>query len=271
MLTMRNRKITFLDLPGEILNLIYGFALTGDDPLHHRVVHSREGFYDSECNSKAKEFNQLQHVCVQLREETAGLELRHNDLVFYGEDGARRFQDFAQYLPVSWRARLRNIFITEPQETVMLHGISLRRLHKEAISPLLALCKSLPFMVIYIELSDTEAIKLGMRGILEKAMEAIVVRNGSMPEELNSYEKRYGFLPSWQAKDSDLYIKDCPHNFRFKPVGKFDEQALRQFIVEDDHDLVGLDTDMCVCLAKRWYLEGFLSEDERALLARCYC
>jgi hypothetical protein len=266
MLTMRNRKITFCNLPGEIRNLIYGFALTDDDPLHHRVVRSREGFYNSECNSEAKEFNQLQYVCKQLRKETAGLELRHNDLVFYGEDGARRFQDFAQSLLPPWRARLRNIFITEPQETVMSHGISLRRLHKGAISPLLALCKSLPFLVIYIELSDSEATEIGMSGILETAMEAIVVRNGSMPEELNSYEERYGFPPSWNAEDSDRYIEDCPPNLRFKPVGKFDEQALRHFIVEDDHDLAGLDTDMCVSLAARWYLEGFLSKEERLLL-----
>ncbi|KAF2649551.1 hypothetical protein K491DRAFT_683736 [Lophiostoma macrostomum CBS 122681] len=78
----------FLELPGELRNQIYDFALYEPDGLHYQYQLHDESFklYRSSCKredvAKHTEANQLKYVCRQLYAETAGYGLGLNSLKF---------------------------------------------------------------------------------------------------------------------------------------------------------------------------------------------
>jgi hypothetical protein len=284
MLTMSNRKTTFLDLPRELRDLIYCFALTHNKPLLYqlpnaRVERCKEGFYDSENDNK--EFDQLQYVCQQVRKETASLVVRHNDLVFCsqprelpsrfdkGRDvkdestfipGAHLFHDFADSLSSRRRKQLRAIYITAPLPSAPLHkddyGPVRLPADKKDVKALFALCKSLPSMFVYVDLLNSEPIWMDIALFLDLALGTILERGGSFPKELDSYRESHGPPIGWDPKSSHRYCGKPPTNFRFKPQGKFDEISFLKSIRDDAYD-VNVATETLVSLAVKWYSEGF--------------
>jgi len=81
---LNSTKAGFLDLPAELRYDIYRLALTNKTPLfaelnwpRGRVLLSASGSVNID---PTQEFNQLKYVCHQLNKETAGLELKYNDL-----------------------------------------------------------------------------------------------------------------------------------------------------------------------------------------------
>ena len=80
-----------LDLPAELRNTIYGLALTHSKPLHYRkpkgdgdksYLYLPEAPSQQVHDQKPVEYNQLKYVNKQLYAETAGLELKFNDITF---------------------------------------------------------------------------------------------------------------------------------------------------------------------------------------------
>ncbi|KAF2640341.1 hypothetical protein P280DRAFT_507848 [Massarina eburnea CBS 473.64] len=75
-----------MDLPGEIRNLIYEFALTSPSPLHYREPISdttKPLIYEPATEySQAAEINQIKYVNKRLYAETAGLEVVFNTILF---------------------------------------------------------------------------------------------------------------------------------------------------------------------------------------------
>ncbi|PSN61507.1 hypothetical protein BS50DRAFT_680913 [Corynespora cassiicola Philippines] len=112
----------FLDLPGEIRNRIYEYALASDSgQLDYRItLHLRFQDYNRlKETAVAKkenlimrkrsiipapmhgkiEFNRLEYVCKQLHKETAGIELKYNEVVFTTwADHMSEFSVYCRYL-----------------------------------------------------------------------------------------------------------------------------------------------------------------------------
>ncbi|KAF2478366.1 uncharacterized protein BDR25DRAFT_365582 [Lindgomyces ingoldianus] len=100
-----------LRLPPELRNLIYQFALSEPGSLryhHDKHLVTRAKLYASQ--NAADEFNQLKFVSRQMYMETAGLELRYNDLHFpfdqerslHGVHMFLSFRDICSPIHQSW-------------------------------------------------------------------------------------------------------------------------------------------------------------------------
>ena len=133
-MTTQNTYSQFLELPAELRLMIYSYALTNSVPVLATVVsintddgsiqipkiyaqeehHTR---YTLETPQTPKaEFNQLRYVCRLLCQDTRGLSLRYNDLVFMKEPGTRTPAQaicarFLEAIPASAQARIRQITV----------------------------------------------------------------------------------------------------------------------------------------------------------------
>lgn len=102
----------FLDLPGELRNLVYELVLTSDHdvgatvPTNHPSNPSLLNADDiivigklilevgqAGVPSPAKKLNQLKYVCRQLRKETAGIEIKYNTITFADTHRAKDFYE----------------------------------------------------------------------------------------------------------------------------------------------------------------------------------
>lgn len=97
---------TFLQLPSEIRNLIYKYALTSDIPLHAKGGRTENGHLAVEINPPRDVWviNQLKGVNRQLRRETFALEYQYNLLMFnsvitYCNDAIMDLLHFLMHLP----------------------------------------------------------------------------------------------------------------------------------------------------------------------------
>ncbi|KAF2478368.1 uncharacterized protein BDR25DRAFT_188913, partial [Lindgomyces ingoldianus] len=83
----RRKVSALLQLPGEIRNKIYEFALYEPAGIQYRYwtnrTHKKPIFFvDQKTSTEPQEFNQLKYVCGKLHTETAGIEIKFNNLIF---------------------------------------------------------------------------------------------------------------------------------------------------------------------------------------------
>lgn len=183
----------FLQLPTELRLSIYSYALTNSVPVlattvsintNHGTIpipklyaqeehHTR---YNLETPKVPKlEFNQLRYVCHLLCQETRGLSLRQNDLVFMNEPGtatpAREVcAQFLETMPVSAEARIRQMTLIEGSREEPLAKLRISRDHWYKIGQLLTggerpviygFCRANPAAKVILR-SDTRRVnKLG--------------------------------------------------------------------------------------------------------------
>ncbi|KAH7079750.1 hypothetical protein FB567DRAFT_552146 [Paraphoma chrysanthemicola] len=89
----KSKPTHLFDLPAEMLNMIYEYALTTDNG-HLETEILRPNYWEPDDTRKTRirpfldpyrtyeEFNTLKYVCKKFYEETTGLELQYNTLVF---------------------------------------------------------------------------------------------------------------------------------------------------------------------------------------------
>jgi hypothetical protein len=114
-------QCTFLTLPGDVRSRIMEYALTSSAALHHvspletplkgvvrpfsavmaaRLCAKRPILVDPQSETgDGVEFNQIKYVCRQAYAETAGHELRFNDIIIAGEDSTcKQLLQFGEYI-----------------------------------------------------------------------------------------------------------------------------------------------------------------------------
>ncbi|KAI4953366.1 hypothetical protein J4E86_006909 [Alternaria arbusti] len=83
---------SLLDLPRELRNIIYEYALTEEDGL---LVQEWPTMHPKAAGAKyGTDANQLKFTCRQLYTETTGLGLRYNKVTFGGPCGFESFEGF---------------------------------------------------------------------------------------------------------------------------------------------------------------------------------
>jgi hypothetical protein len=114
-------QCTLLTLPGDVRSRIMEYALTSSAPLHlvsplktapkgavrpfsavmaARLCAKRPILVDPQSETgDGVEFNQIKYVCSQLKAETAGHELRFNDIIIAGEDSTcKQLLQFGEHI-----------------------------------------------------------------------------------------------------------------------------------------------------------------------------
>jgi hypothetical protein len=121
----------FSQLPGELRNKVYEYALTEENGLIFQIENNvgilRSGTVTTEVAPECAHMNpsphaqpytasanQLQYVSRQLRAETKGLGIRFNDITFVGEKAIKHAVRFLKVLPPSELRYLRTITIRGP-------------------------------------------------------------------------------------------------------------------------------------------------------------
>ena len=112
----KDEACPLMALPGELLNQIYGFTLSEPGGLHYATV-SMDSDHDTKprlCTSKRIGANMLQYTSKQLRNDTRGLGLRFNHLIFKQktvECTVVSCATFLEQMAKRWYPCLRNIFM----------------------------------------------------------------------------------------------------------------------------------------------------------------
>ncbi|OSS49087.1 hypothetical protein B5807_05319 [Epicoccum nigrum] len=108
--------MNFLNLPGELRNMIYSYALSYNSPLTIRAQGSKFHTYhhNRTTNTRKRVVENLPLVCKQLRYETQGLVYSCNDIAFDSPLKAMRTCSmFLRRAPESVQNRLRRVIVVE--------------------------------------------------------------------------------------------------------------------------------------------------------------
>ncbi|KAI4667099.1 uncharacterized protein J4E79_001783 [Alternaria viburni] len=144
-----------LDLPAELRNTIYQLALTHSEPLHYRMpkdgedkpyLYHREAPFQQGDDEKLVEYNQLKYVNKQLYAETAGLELKFNDVTLSESSGHESPSDmltaWVSSISIAKRSWIKTISITcDKYDPKCFDSES-----AEAVARLARLCNDIPTM-----------------------------------------------------------------------------------------------------------------------------
>ena len=248
-------------LPGEILNLIYEFALTHDKPLFclfPKRIGEKAAFYTksiepcgccefrfqctcTECYFQY-EFNMLKYVCRKFYEETAGLELRYNNLTFgkafdfnYTAISAAATFSMFYYCTISlpWQASLRKVYIRHhrPVTSSIYKGRRYTLVSLESDAPrrdeLSRLCIENPHLTVFHEIHG-----LGMwlgPDFINTGLTVQAAGRGDVAKGIfNPFPTCQGstWLDNVETLRHAFFSdQDAPPNLRFLPQGKWHEEA----------------------------------------------
>ncbi|KAF2661754.1 hypothetical protein K491DRAFT_673684 [Lophiostoma macrostomum CBS 122681] len=126
----------FLDLPGELRNRVYEFTLSTKDGIVYNsgvMKATNSGTIKKYLVEKCQpEFNQLQYVNHQLREETQFLELGYNNLIFRGNgsmlNAAKSLLQFRKRVSLHKLEQIRSLHLNPDQVPLTwLHAASIAR------------------------------------------------------------------------------------------------------------------------------------------------
>jgi hypothetical protein len=248
-----DRILQLEDMPPEIRNLIYQFALTHDEDLYcitpwtsHPLkvclitqVPTRDTL--SNLHQDRREFNQLKYVSRRFHYETKGLELRYNDVTFVrdqtlprrsvGADGV--FPFYYLTLNSAWRRNLQRIYIRHNTAPVKQGRYRNRRITYLAFqsshhgrTQLFSICRSNPQLKIYWEVAGFSAF-LGPDLVLV----GLALYNGARGcDPVGIYNPFVWCMGlHWQSniaglRDDFFESQDAPSNLKFLPQGTWCEE-----------------------------------------------
>jgi len=158
--------ISLLDLPPELRNTIYKFALTEPDGItvcrHPGVSRSRKKPIMAACGDQAYPVNQIKLVNRQLHQETAGLKIRYSTVIFQSESHSRagainQFLAFIRHCAPSKLLWLTHVILKENIDWTVdtpLRGCPMTWLktHMRSIKKAMKACAANPHMCVHLEL-----------------------------------------------------------------------------------------------------------------------
>ncbi|KAF2272191.1 uncharacterized protein EI97DRAFT_437182 [Westerdykella ornata] len=247
----------FLRLAGEIRNKIYELALTSpnkqlvylDKPLASKpglynatmtIPNDGRGFVEPsflDTVNSAREFNQLKLVCRQLHNETAGLEVRFNTIVWMGcTPLSKRVRgDLPSKLPPSWEQNLHTLVMRPP--TFQRLGGSLDDISKVGsyfhpdganarfVCSVLDFCCKYPNVKVAWVMEGFFVESALLNDFVSVADAICTVVRGPSTSELSHY--RGAFLTTWLSGQVAVYAKTAREqghsfaNLRIYPEGKY--------------------------------------------------
>ncbi|KAF2240956.1 hypothetical protein BU26DRAFT_572194 [Trematosphaeria pertusa] len=141
----KNQKSRLLQLPGELLNRIYEYALTDTSPCglqyvtHLSIYGERKRTFTS---ANGIELNRLKYVCGKLYAETAGLELKFNTVTFRFREPANSFSVFLEASSPSVAAMLTTVILSSSDPNDILPEPF------RALLPVMWFCKQNPRVTV---------------------------------------------------------------------------------------------------------------------------
>lgn len=252
--------------------MVYAMALSHDKPLRYlsksrRNKRHKPGFY--ELDTESTEFNQIKFVSKQLWRESAGLEVKHNKLLFctqpastiirrkwsfnmaaavkHGpdtDDGTALLLRFINSCHPSWTSSLRKIYVRsapEPcKEEDEYYGYSLD-LDLETTRALFKICRTHPKMDIFVEISGFAVDFGSIKYFLLIAWQAAVFHNLDILDNLvflREYVEEITHTTNWDPKGLKEVVYELskdeedqvPVNWRHIPQGEFKEESFREEI-----------------------------------------
>ena len=158
--------ISLLDLPPELRNIIYKFALTEPDGItvcwRRGVSRSRKKPIMAACGDQAYPVNQIKLVNRQLHQETAGLEIRYSTVIFQSESHSRAgainsFLAFIRHCAPSKLLWLTRVILKENIDWTVdtpLRGCPMTWLktHMRSLKKSMKVCAANPHMSVHLEL-----------------------------------------------------------------------------------------------------------------------
>ncbi|KAH3961202.1 hypothetical protein HBI56_209920 [Parastagonospora nodorum] len=314
-------------LPGEVRNLIYKFVLTSNSgqlfckekrslqptPNRHSSTHETEPLASSdkrialyyehlrpgslklyEDEYGIVEANQLQYVCRSLRNETKGLGLKYNNIIFVRREeweaaACYQFARFLHHCGLYWRSRMRLVTLRSASPDIPPvpedHEIEDSRTESERAaekaaddaslveylrSPLTSFNQIAKFCTDYLETKVENHLdfvngetwsSLWQNGLLALAH----CRHGISPRLYGTNTDLYYDViePGLRvAKEANLLLSGCD-NYEIHPHDEpFDEDAFRRGIeqewdlVQEDLRLVDGGVETWVHEVKSWYRDG---------------
>jgi len=225
---------SLLDLPRELRDIIYEYALTEKGGL---IVQNWPTMYLNAAGAKyGTPPNQLKLTCRQIYAETVGLSLRYNELIFGGHYGIRLFDKFTRtYCTSAHFRRVKSILIFQKSDRMTLHDLE----EVDAIGkayPTLSIEVRLEWLTEYESFGtwcyDGSNIHFALRGMYPDFFVAAGLR-----------------ARNWLRKDG--FSLDSS-NVQVFPRG-FDEAKLR--VAASKSDMMYIDD--CIAQFQEWFQEGF--------------
>jgi hypothetical protein len=280
----------FFGLPRELRDEIYRHLLQHEEPLQYLPVSAqkkghRAGFYTSADNPK--EHNQIKYVNKRLWKETAGLEVKHNALLFCTQleanteqqldlqhdavapevtsqtEGLTLLLNFLQDSHTEWILRLRNIYVRSSEgERYVDNGAYLEvniDVEDNDISGVFRFCRYYSAMTVFMIVSNFGSQSYAQT-FFWGACCLLTTSHKDIPAELRFMAEH--MVQQGYHLNLDLHLGDeIPTNWKLNPDGDFDEYTLREQIkrtstdTEAWLDLAPHENEL-VPLVKSWYKNG---------------
>jgi hypothetical protein len=260
-----------LELPGELRNRIWQYALTTENGLdmvwvsHRRSPQLFARGRDAAEDEGRVEFNQLKYTCHALHKETAGWEAKFNRVVVctHAAD-PRPVELFGNFLATcapakaAWFTDLDLVFETQAQnrgEDSARIMISLTLETSPALLSVAAFCKHHPHVNVRYFLwgfnVNVHAAQFMSTGsLLAKVFRSIDVTSQILQEHVLA--KRSPDSP--RIRSPAIVAAAALPNLSFWPHGKcLDEGEIRQQLKK--HEFI-VKVDVCVEFTKEWYTSG---------------
>ncbi|KAH5535242.1 hypothetical protein HBI27_174560 [Parastagonospora nodorum] len=250
-------------LPKHGISLLPG---NRDRPPHFSARGPNVWIQPAEEDSPKGGFNQLRFTCHQLYHETAGTEIKFNEIYIYGEpEAAGPAQLFSEFLTCC--ANKKDAWFQDVALCLNdgIDGVWIEQ--KDHMIPIAMLCRSqghtnVRYMLRALDIRDGGLgwiLKVGLYlelAFREKDLRSSVIKDSELDSLVDEMEDAAGL--DWFSDPERLTLGSLP-NFRFLP---FDARSWPTHI--DDVELKTLispwtdvlDEDFCIPLLKRWTNEG---------------
>lgn len=247
----------FLELPKELRDMIYEFALTFPDGLFYQTD---KKIFSTSQKSK-KHFNRLKLVCRQFYEETRNMGLKNNELIFpfTPRSPLRASQLCIQFLDALPQKRLQSIrritVMERPQPAPEIEGL----MDLEAVLRLRTFCATHTRISIVIRLVRLSPASLTLQNFNYHGFLLMELNHklGSLPDDFNDPTFRRDLqdeVDSIRGHSLFLTMNELElENFRFFPF----HEALEDHHFAKDMDKDNPNFHAWLQRARNWHQTGF--------------